>query len=590
MPRFWHRFGLRWQTILLLTTGLIFIFGLFGYVASRTLTQSTDAALEESLSQAEVVADSIDSLITHVRQQMAALALRPGITGSIQVRESTVLDAFEVMASVESLWLLDGDGNVVSHRSGGSSPDQVRLSYVDLVRETLETGVGNVVRPAVDNGGGLSVAAISAPVFGAGGEPVGVIVGEVHLTRQGTPLVPLPDEDSTKSFSVIDGTGNLIASTEGVDPRADDHLALLLPYIRDGVPGVEQHNSETVGDHVVAFAPLETMGGGIIFEEHSDLVLGIPQHLRRTLLVLGFVAMVLAAAVAWMYVRRMVQPVLALREATDRIAGGGLDEPINVDRHDELGDLARGFESMRVRLLESEMRRRNWEQELEERVRVQAAQVRALLDRVISAQEAERKRVARELHDGAAQMVSALLLQVEGMAAALPPDSPASRDLAPSARSYAVEALEEMRRLVLDLRPMALDDLGLVAALREYADQRLAKAGIDVSLRPTDGPLRLGSSLETAVFRIVQEAINNVANHSEASKASISIESRPTTLRAMVSDNGKGFVLEEALRSGPGVGIAGMLERAEILGGHLSVLSTPGEGTRITLEVPLEPE
>ena len=582
-------FGLRSKTILLSAFGLLLLFSLLGYVTDRTLGHSTNAALDEGLSQARAVAGSVDALISHVLQQMDNLAKLPGLQGNLQEQQQIVHDGFRVMSSVGALWLLDTQGRPLAQEPRGAAIDRNQVVYRTLALRTLQEGDLVVTEPLSDSVGQPAIAAIGAPVFGPDGEAHAVLVGEVYLVHEGGELVPLPEITSTSRFSIVGDSGDVIASTiEGEDYFHTDHIALLGPLIEDKQPGVKLHRSATAGDHVVAFAPLSATPGGVIFEEHDDLVLAIGQRLRRMLLVLGLATLTLASLAAWLYVRHVVRPILALRDAAGRIARGHLDEPVTVRRQDEIGDLAEAFDSMRTHLLEAQREHLHWEQELEDRVEAQAAQVKQLLGRVISAQEAERKRIARELHDGATQMVTTLLLQVEGMASALEPDSVVAIEVAPAARDYAARALEEIRRVILDLRPPALDDLGLVPGLRDYAEQRLGEATVRVDFRTEGEAADLDGNLEIAVYRIAQEAINNVASHSGANHASVTLEFKPDALRVVVEDNGVGFVLEEALKKTSGVGIAGMLERAEILGGHLSVLSTPGVGTRVSLEVPIE--
>lgn len=583
--------GLRWKTILLMTLGLLMIFVVLRYISDRTFTHSIDAALQERLLQAEAIATLVDTEVGQVLVQISHVSRLPGLKGGFEEQRETIRNAFDVMGSVRTLSLLDAQGRTLWEEPWTVPSGHDQAGYRALAVEALQAGGPVAAQVSTEGSFQGVIAIVAAPVPGQGGEPLSVVIGEVDITRKDSELTPLPKFTSTSKVSVIDEKGDILVGTpEDEDPFYSEHISLLGPLIRDRLSGVRLHHSNGAGDHVVAFVPFRATAGGILFEEHNDLVLAIAQRLRRTLVVLGLAATGLASVAAWLYVRNVVQPLLALRRAADRIARGNLEEPVEVNRKDELGDLGRAFESMRLGLLDSQSFRLKWEQELEDRVKAQGIQLRQLFGRVISTQEAERQRIARELHDGAAQMLTALLLQVEGMACALPADSPAAETMAPAAREYARQALEEMRRVILDLRPPALDDLGLVAALREYARQKLSESDILMDFEIVRGPVHLDSSLEIAVFRIIQEAINNVANHSNAAHAAIVLECGPDVFRATVKDDGKGFILQNVIRSTPGVGIMGMLERAEIIGGHLSVLSEPGAGTQVSLEVPIDGE
>ena len=492
-----------------------------------------------------------------------------------------------MLSSFDSLWLLDSGGETIWRRSPHSdfTPDQTRRRTIALqALKQAKTLVSQTRSGDPDRWRTVSI--IAAPVIHPDGTSLGALVGEVPVrhSRDGDGF--LPSITLTSDFYIIDDQGAMTMSSAGeASDYHQEHLGLLDHLVQGREPGAMRHRSSTVGDHMVAFVPLMSLGGGVIFEEHDDQVLATAQRLRRTLLIMGSAAMAMASGAAWFYVRNMVQPVLTLREASNRIAEGDLHEPVTVERQDEIGDLAAAFESMRVRLLDAERKHLEWEHELENRVNAQSAQLRRLLSNVVSAQEAERKRVARELHDGATQMMTTLILQIEGMAAALPSDSRAATELAPVAKTYSMQVIEEMRRVIHDLRPPALDDLGLVAALREYAEQKFSSAHIAVEFRIVGQPVHSNDDLETAVYRIVQEAINNAASHSQATNAAVTLEFEPDRLRADVDDDGVGFILQDVLRDSLGVGLAGMFERAEALGGQLEVRSEPGSGTRVTLEV-----
>ncbi|HVV11887.1 protein kinase domain-containing protein [Amycolatopsis sp.] len=210
--------------------------------------------------------------------------------------------------------------------------------------------------------------------------------------------------------------------------------------------------------------------------------------------------------------------------------------------------------------------------------------------RVIGAQEAERARIARDLHDELGQALTSILLQVrtvEECAAAPNADLGAAVVThAGELRDLVTAGLHTVRRLAFDLRPTVLDDLGLVAALRRLVT--LAMEGSTVVPRlevvELDGT-RLPSDVETTAYRIVQEGLTNVARHSQASECSVVVAREGDVLRVVIEDDGVGF--ETGGTTATGLGLRGMTERAELLGGVLRVTSAPGEGTTIVFEVPL---
>jgi signal transduction histidine kinase len=216
-----------------------------------------------------------------------------------------------------------------------------------------------------------------------------------------------------------------------------------------------------------------------------------------------------------------------------------------------------------------------------ERVRQQ------LLRKVISAQEDERKRLARELHDDTAQMLTALGVRLD-LAAQAPPET-RDRELR-EARALATRSLDELRRLMHDLRPSVLDDLGLVPALEWYAERHLRARGIEVRFDIEPLPDRLPVELETALFRAAQEALVNVARHARAETVVVEIGTHGPDLRLDIEDDGAGFdVAGVAPQAGDlrGLGLMGMRERIELFGGSVQINSSPGRGTHVAITVPL---
>ena len=213
---------------------------------------------------------------------------------------------------------------------------------------------------------------------------------------------------------------------------------------------------------------------------------------------------------------------------------------------------------------------------------------RDMLTRVIAAQEAERARVARDLHDQIGQSLTSVLLGLRLVTDSLATDDPDLADArahADEVRSLVADALGDVRQLAFDLRPTVLDDVGLVAALRRLAADLERRHGVvvAVTLDGVHDDSRFPSELETVLYRVVQEALTNVARHAKASNATVWISADPARLRGEVVDDGVGFERPDRLTS---LGLAGMVERASLVGGHVDVVSRPGAGTRVMVEVP----
>jgi two-component system sensor histidine kinase UhpB len=218
-----------------------------------------------------------------------------------------------------------------------------------------------------------------------------------------------------------------------------------------------------------------------------------------------------------------------------------------------------------------------------------AAHRRRLRDSAARAQvatEEERQRVARELHDGIAQTLAALRIQLRLARAAREPDL---RDQKLEHISTEIaEAIEEVRRIARGLRPPALETLGLAVAIESFAKPLAAAAGLQIEMR-TSEPSGLSRDAELTLYRIMQEALSNVVRHSGASRVKLMLTHDHRTAELHVEDDGCGFRVTEAMDGdGRGLGLFGMWERAASAGGELTINSEPGRGTRITVTVPIE--
>ncbi|MFQ5875114.1 MAG: GAF domain-containing protein [Dehalococcoidia bacterium] len=216
-----------------------------------------------------------------------------------------------------------------------------------------------------------------------------------------------------------------------------------------------------------------------------------------------------------------------------------------------------------------------------------------LLREVISIQEEERKRISRGLHDETSQALTSLAVGLEAALAALPPGANGVKAKLREMQSLAINTLDEIHRVIYELRPTLLDDLGLIAAVKWYAEGHLEAAGIKMYLETAGQERTLPPHVETAVFRIVQEAITNIVRHAGAESTSISLEFRERSIGVYIEDDGIGFDLDEVMSSADRrreLGLLGMKERVELLGGSLSLRSRPGLGTQVAVEIPLERE
>jgi signal transduction histidine kinase len=205
------------------------------------------------------------------------------------------------------------------------------------------------------------------------------------------------------------------------------------------------------------------------------------------------------------------------------------------------------------------------------------------LRRVVAGQELERKRLARELHDETGQALTSILLGLKNIEGAASAEE--MRRSVPELRELVVSTLHDVRRLAVELRPKALDDFGLVPALERLAETFAEQTDVTVDVQAALGDSRLPEEAETALYRIVQEALTNVIKHANASAVSVVLTRKGESVAVLIEDDGRGFDPEAT--PDEGLGLLGMRERIALVGGRLSIESRPEHGTTVAVEVPL---
>ncbi|MBI4380336.1 MAG: HAMP domain-containing protein [candidate division NC10 bacterium] len=291
-----------------------------------------------------------------------------------------------------------------------------------------------------------------------------------------------------------------------------------------------------------------------------------------------FLLMLVGIGTIWRFSHHITEPIKELSEGARRIAAGDLGHQVNVARNDEIGELSAAFNRMSVELKRSRDELRQKE-EMRQR----------LLTQLITAQEEERKRISRGLHDEAGQALTSILVGLKLIENAT--DIREAHQQSGSLRALTVETLEALHDLSLNLRPGVLDELGLAAALEHYVKDFGAKHGLatDFQAHGFDSR-RLPAPIETTMYRIAQEALTNVVRHARAANVSVLLERRGNSAILIVEDDGRGFEVESVVgrsRNEGRLGIFGMQERAFRIDGTLTIESSSGGGTTVFVEVPL---
>jgi len=297
----------------------------------------------------------------------------------------------------------------------------------------------------------------------------------------------------------------------------------------------------------------------------------ITSQLLLTTILVSAIGISAATFLTWVLTR----PILELVRATQAVKQGDFSHQVTVSANDEIGELIHNFNDMTHTLAKSHSERLEREQ-----LRVQ------YVNGVITAQEDERKRIARELHDSTSQSLTSLLVGLRTMGDTC--QRCVTHNRIDELRTIASHILDDVHRLALQLRPSVLDDLGLPEAIRKQVAeyQKHHPIQIDVMIIGLDDQ-RLPPTIETALYRITQEALTNIVRHANAKTASILIESQKDKALVIIDDDGKGFNPDFVYHKEGHLGLYGMKERAELLGGQMVIESGMNSGTSLYIEIPL---
>jgi signal transduction histidine kinase len=402
---------------------------------------------------------------------------------------------------------------------------------------------------------------------------------ELVLTDQLLALYTLAKDTVTTNKGVLyayvtDGRGSVLVHTfeDGIPEGL-----LNLPALADGAPhGVRPLSTETGFVWSVTAPVLGGRAGAVhVGISTSEMQATVRRHVREVVAITSAVLVVGILLGLGMTIV-LTRPLTQLARAAEAVGRGDFAWRAPAWARDEIGQLGASFARMAERLghFRDELRQRD-----EARGR--------LLEQVITAQEEERRRIARELHDETGQSLTSLTVGLASIAQSR--DVAVIHEKAGELRVLAVRTLDEVHNLSRGLRPSILDDLGLVPALeRHLLEYRSRGLRVDLHASGLDG--RLPGPVEIAVYRIVQEALTNIVKHAAASAVSVLLECRDGAVRIIVEDDGRGFDLHQVLASGDAdrrLGLLGMHERAGLLGGSLTVESAPGRGTSVFATIPL---
>jgi two-component system sensor histidine kinase UhpB len=604
--------GLWLRTAFTISIGFLALFIAFTLLGEWALHDSTNRLLDERLVVAQMAANEIDAVLERVAlelEQANHFAMFGDAGASITSEAEFLARAYRWVGDfAPGITLIDRAGRVILAHPSDLYTSGDDLSMLPHISQALAARVPTISDGFIAPGSHYPVVAVTVPVY-QNDQFWGLLSGLLDLSSPAVIeiLRQAATAGHTGHAALVDAQGRTLASTFELDFLSPgEHFTFYQQAINTGKPVIETVPFER-GDilnetedhlHVMAFAPLKNAPWGVaVGGDEAETFAGVGR-LRLGLALLGGAALAGVWGITLLGTRQIVRPMQYLTQAARQLAHGDLHTPLRSVGTGEVGAMAVALEQMRRQLLSSIEELANWNETLETSVTQQTRELhqqqrytRHLLRRTITAQEEERARLAREMHDGIGQSLTAVKMSLDRLAkgGAAQPDEAGER-LA-WARELMDLTIADLRQVIMALRPGILDQLGLVPALHWMGDRTLRPQGILMTAEIEGLHERLPENLETVLFRIAQEAMNNTARHSHARHLVLRLLRQNGAIVMALADDGCGCGLGTVSsipdQEGSGFGLASMRERALLAGGQFTVKSAPGQGAEVTVTLPV---
>ena len=586
-----RRLTLRWRFAAVAAACLLPLLGVVFYVLVQNLAHGRAQLLDTAGATAEVVARVLDATLEDneavLDRLSAAAAVRGLDAGGATERLGQALDD---RPSLNGLFLVAADGRLVA-AAGAANPEPLRAGFTPAMDRALRAGeLGVSDRLSTPDG---DVIAIFSPVRAEDGtepqgQPVGAIGALLSVERLRRTVLPFARGDTV--IAIV--AGDQVIAAQAAADLDEATLGGRLgrpgngPIV--GSVGTYAYEDGEGAERLAAYAPVQRADWVALVTNPAPTTYGP----TRALLGRGLTALAVAVGATLVLVvllsEWIARPLRTLTAQAAALARGQFGHRVDPAGGGEVGVLSTAFQEMAARL---ETQVRDLEEAREERAR-QTEQMRELHRRTVRLQEDERRRIAAEIHDAVTPLVTGALYEARAVGLA---GAPNGTDIGSSNGRSAADvpgldavadllerAMAELHRVIFDLRPPDLDDIGVVAAIGRYVEQ-VGRSGLDCRLEVVGEPPALTPEVRLGIYRIVQEALHNVLRHAGADEAVVRLEATPEALRVTIRDDGGGFDPAQAARP-PGLGLLSMRERAAAIGATLKIASRSGDGTVVTIE------
>ena len=536
----------------------------------------TELIIDRDRQVAALAADSVSEGLEGYQRVLAALASNTDIhSNSDTIRQRAIQTAGSALSIFNAgVLVVDAKGTVLTSVPASATnilPAIGEQDYFQYVRSQRAPIFSHVITSPTT---GEPMIVATVPITGRDNTFSGALLGAFYLRTSalGDLVKDLIVGNNGLAYMVGQrGTVLYHHDPQVIGANYSEHPSVA--QVKQGLSGGLLWQTPDGQRLVDGYAPISTAGWGLIVQESWDTAIAPTQAHFVLLALIALVATTAGLIALWLGVRQITAPVQVISRQTSRLAAGKAIEPIQASRIAEVDTLGRAFSRM-ARQIET-----------------YRAGLRRYVGAITDSQEDERRRISRELHDETVQSLIAIGRRIELYEAS--EQDPGRLAQLSELHTMMDETVNSVRQISRDLRPLILDDLGIVPALRTLV--RGVREGNDAvpstKLEISGSPIQLDSEQELAIYRITQETLNNVRRHAHATSAEVCLTFDVDTIRLRVTDNGRGFSLPSSLAELAEVGhfgLMGIQERVWAAGGTLSIDSEPGQGTRISVTIPVE--
>jgi signal transduction histidine kinase len=534
----------------------------------------TSLLIDRDRQMATLAASSLSSELEGYIRVLEALAGNPGLVGEPAARAEALSDAADALAVFDAGVAVADQAGIVLHAAPSpafpAGDDLSGQRYFQDARDRLQPAFSSVVTAS---GSADPLVVIAAPILDDAGRFAGALLGaaQPRTAALSAPVRNLIVGNSGYAY-LVGQRGRVISHRDPAVIGLDYSRLPSVARVMAGQSGGLLWQTPE-GDRIVeGYAPVAVAGWGLVVRESWDAAAGPAQAYALAAGAAAVLAMAAGVLVAWQGARRAMTPIRLIAEQTRRLALGQPVEPVQPSGIAEIDALEQDFARMAGQLA------------------AYRTGLRRYVGAVTNSQEEERRRISRELHDETVQSLVALSRRIELSQAS--ETDPAKREELGALQDMVRDTVRGVRQISRDLRPLILEDLGLLPALRALVAVAREGAGAlaQADFRVTGQPAPLSPQQELALYRITQEALTNIRKHARATSARVTLAFTPGAAQLEIADDGDGFQAPPALTQlaeRGSFGLLGIQERVWAAGGSLSIESAPGRGTRLRVSVPV---